>query len=78
MLGAGTALGRTILPGDAPVPGREPVVVVSFEAWQAFFGGRPDLIGTRILIRGSPMEVIGVTPKAFQDLGDTHATSGPR
>ena len=71
MLGAGTALGRTILPGDAVVPGREPVVVVSFEAWQTIFGGRTDIIGTRILIRGSPMEVIGVTLRGFQDLGDT-------
>jgi hypothetical protein len=47
MLGVGTALGRTILPGDAAVPGRELVVVISFEAWQTIFGGRTDIIGTR-------------------------------
>lgn len=71
MLGVGTALGRTILPEDAVVPGREPVVVVSFDAWQSIFAGRPDIVGTRIAIRGSLMEVIGVARKGFQDLGET-------
>jgi predicted permease len=71
MLGVGTALGRTLLPGDAVVPGGEPVVVLSFEAWQRIFGGRTDIIGTKIMIRGSPMEVIGVARKGFQDLSET-------
>ena len=71
MLGVGTALGRPLLPGDAAVPGREPVIVVSFEAWQTVFAGRSDIIGTKIMIRGSPMEVIGVARKGFQDLDET-------
>jgi predicted permease len=71
MLGVGAVLGRTILPEDGAVPGREPVVVLSFDAWQAVFAGRPDIVGTSILIRGSPMEVIGVARQGFQDLDET-------
>ena len=73
MLGVETALGRTVLPGDAAVPEREPVVVISFEAWQTIFAGRPDIIGTKIMIRGTPMEVIGVARKGFH-----HLSEGPR
>lgn len=68
MLGVGPALGRTLLPGDAAVPEREPVIVVSFEAWQTMFAGRPDIIGRTIMIRGSPMEVIGVAREGFRGL----------
>jgi predicted permease len=70
MLGVGTALGRPLLPEDAAAPGRDPVVVVSYEAWQTRFAGRPDIIGTTMMIRGSPMEVVGVARKGFQDLGE--------
>ena len=68
MLGVGTALGRTLLPEDAAAPGRDPVVVLSYEAWRTIFAGRPDIVGTKIMLRGSPMEVIGVARKGFQDL----------
>ena len=68
MLGVGTALGRPLFPGDAAVPEREPVIVVSFEAWQTMFAGRPDIIGTKMMIRGSPMEVIGVAREGFRGL----------
>jgi putative ABC transport system permease protein len=71
MLGVGTTLGRILLPEDAAVPGRDPVVVVSYEAWQTLFAGRRDIIGAKIMIRGSPMEVIGVARKGFQDLGES-------
>jgi len=70
MLGVGTSLGRTLLPEDAAVPGRDPVVVLSYEAWQTIFAGRTDIIGAKIMIRGSPMQVIGVARKGFQDLSE--------
>src|SRR2546430_3064175 len=34
MLGAGAALGRTLLPGDDAAPGSEPVIVLSYAAWR--------------------------------------------
>ena len=70
MLGVGAALGRTLLPEDATAPGREPVVVLSYDAWQRLFAGRADVIGTTIMIRGSPLEIVGVARKGFQDLSE--------
>jgi predicted permease len=69
MLGVGAALGRTLLPEDASAPGREPVVVLSYAAWQNQFAGNPDIIGKKILLRGYPFEVIGVAPSGFNGLG---------
>jgi predicted permease len=70
MLGVGSELGRPLLPDDASAPGREAVIVLSYQAWQSMFGGRPDIIGTKLLVRGFPMEVVGVARKGFQDLGE--------
>jgi ABC-type antimicrobial peptide transport system permease subunit len=60
----------TLLPEDASAPGREAVIVLSNEAWQSMFGGRPDIIGTTIVVHGFPMEVVGVARKGFQDISE--------
>lgn len=70
MLGVGSELGRPLLPDDASAPGREAVIVLSYQAWQSMFGGRPDIIGTKLVVRGFPMEVVGVARKGFQDLSE--------
>jgi predicted permease len=70
MLGVGTTLGRPLLPEDSEGPGREPSLVLSYQAWRTMFGGRPDIIGTKIMIRGFPMVVIGVARQHFQDLSE--------
>jgi predicted permease len=70
MLGVIAELGRPLLPEDTAAPGREPVIVLSYEAWQSLFGGRPDIIGTKIMVRGFPMEVVGVARKGFQGLSE--------
>jgi predicted permease len=70
MLGVGTVLGRPLLPEDAAEPGRDPVIVLSYQAWKDVFGGRPDIVGTKVAIRGYPMEVIGVARQGFQDLSE--------
>jgi predicted permease len=70
MLGVDSALGRTLLLEDAATAGRDPVVVLSYQAWQTIFAARPDIIGTKIMIRGFPMEIVGVARKGFQDLSE--------
>jgi len=70
MLGVGSELGRPLLPEDASAPGREAVVVLSYQAWQNMFRGRPDIVGTKIMVRGFPMEVVGVARKGFQDISE--------
>src|SRR5215471_2863445 len=57
-------LGRTFLP-DEDVPGGRLVTVLSYGLWQRRFGGRLDAIGKRIVVGGSPTEVIGVMPEGF-------------
>jgi predicted permease len=71
MLGVGTTLGRPLLPEDAAAPGREPFLVLSHQAWQSIFGGRPDIIGAKIMLRGVPMEVVGVAPPEFGGLSES-------
>jgi predicted permease len=68
MLGGVAALGRTLIPEDSPAPGREPVIVLSYTAWQNKFGGDPNIIGKKLALRGYPLEVIGVTREGFGGL----------
>lgn len=70
MLGVGAALGRTLAPEDSSAPGREPVVVLSYNAWQSLFGADPEILGRRVLLRGYPLEVIGVAQEGFDGLAE--------
>lgn len=71
MLGVNTVLGRPLFPEDSDAPGREAVIVLSYQAWQSKFGGRSDIVGMKILVRGFPMEVIGVASPEFHGLTET-------
>ena len=70
MLGAQCAIGRLILPQDAPSPGSQPVVVLANPLWKSAFAGDPSILGRKIRINGHPFEVIGVTSSDFMGLGD--------
>jgi predicted permease len=65
VLGVEPVLGRPILPGDADVPGRNPVAVVSYRYWQQALGADPAVIGRTIAINGTRFSVIGVMPARF-------------
>jgi MacB-like periplasmic core domain len=69
VLGVDAALGRTLLPEDASVPGREAVVVLSAVAWQTRFGADPEIVGKKITLRGYPFRVVGVANPGFRGLG---------
>ncbi|HEX7200496.1 MAG TPA: ABC transporter permease, partial [Dongiaceae bacterium] len=60
VLGVGPALGRVIQPEDDAAPGAGPVVVLSYDFWQARFGGAADIVGRKVLIGNHPMTVVGV------------------
>jgi putative ABC transport system permease protein len=64
MLGAVPVLGRTFLPGE-DVPGGPRVTMLSFEAWQARFGGRRDIVGQTVRLDETPYQIIGVLPEGF-------------
>ncbi len=65
LLGTRAALGRTFLPEEDKVPGANPVVVLSYGAWQSRFGGDPKLIGKTIKFNDLQYTVIGVAPASF-------------
>ena len=56
--------GRLIAPSD-DTRGAPPVAVVSYRAWQQHFGGDPSVIGTAVVIDGSPFTLVGIAPPGF-------------
>jgi predicted permease len=64
VLGVAPLYGRTITPDDDPM-GSLDVVVVSHGLWQRRWGGRPDLVGSTIMVDGAPALVAGVMPAGF-------------
>jgi predicted permease len=59
-------LGRTVLPSDVSTSGQaEPVIVLSFKAWQRLFEGRDEAIGKTVVLNDVPHTVIGVMPSRF-------------
>jgi putative ABC transport system permease protein len=47
---------------DEDRPGGAPVAIISAALWKRRYGGRPDAIGSRLVLDGRPLTVIGVAP----------------
>jgi putative ABC transport system permease protein len=62
-------LGRTFLP-EEDQPGAEPVIVLSYAAWQNYFGADPDILERRPILDGEAHQVVGVLPPGAFDRGD--------
>jgi putative ABC transport system permease protein len=62
------ALGRLITPNDDREGCGIQGVVLSYAFWQRNFGGRTNVIGSRLSLDQQPFEVIGVTPASFTGL----------
>ncbi len=65
VFGVNPILGRTFSPGEDQ-PGKNNVVVLSYEVWQQNFGGATDVIGRVVRLDGLPYTVIGVMPAGFR------------
>ena len=63
VLGVSPRLGRTFLAGE-DVPGAEPIAVLSFGLWQEL-GSDPSILGSRLMLDGTPRTVVGVMPRGF-------------
>ncbi len=64
-LGVPAFVGRTFDAVSEPAPGTAPYAVLSHDFWQRRFGGRADVIGQPINIRGTVFTVLGVEPSSF-------------
>ena len=62
------ALGRLLEESDDLQPGAHPVVVVSYEYWKSRLGGRPDVVGLKVLVNNFPMTVVGVAAAGFHGI----------
>lgn len=75
-LRAQASIGRAYVPqaGRAQAPDE---VVLSHALWQQRYGGRTDIVGTRLLLDGTPWTVVGVMPERFgvrtNELPESHA-----
>jgi predicted permease len=65
LLGVQPAIGRLIQPNEGRARGDAPVIVLTYEYWQARFGGDPSVVGRAVRLNGRPFTVIGVTPQSF-------------
>jgi putative ABC transport system permease protein len=58
------AVGRPFT--DAQARSGTGVAVIGYDLWQRRFGGRRDVVGEVIRLDGSPVEIVGVMPAAFE------------
>jgi macrolide transport system ATP-binding/permease protein len=68
VIGVPAAKGRTFLPEEDAVPGRNPVAVISHSLWQRRFNSDPDLIGKPIGINNQQLIVIGIAPPQYNGM----------
>ncbi len=66
MLGGCVSMGRPIMEGDDR-PGAA-VAVASYAAWKRRLGGDPAAVGTKLYLRGQPVELVGVACPEFNGL----------
>ncbi len=65
LLGATPTLGRTFLPEEYTASG-SPVVILSHDHWQHWFGGDPNVIGKTMTLSDKVYTVVGVLPEGFR------------
>jgi predicted permease len=65
VLGVSPAMGRLLLPSDDE-KNSNPVVVLSFNYWNAHFGGDPRVINQTLYINGHPFTIVGVAEPRFR------------
>lgn len=65
VLGAPMALGRGFVPPEDSVPGAYPVAVVGHDFWRRRLGADPGVVGSRIVVDGTPFTVVGVAAAGF-------------
>ena len=59
-------MGRSFLSDEVSESEDVRNVILNYRSWQNRFGGRPDVIGTKLQINGEPHIVVGVAPASFQ------------
>ncbi|MGH9742037.1 MAG: ABC transporter permease [Candidatus Acidiferrum sp.] len=66
MLGLEAVRGRMFAPDEGWVPGKDPLIVLSYKFWQKRFGGDPAVIGQTVQLNQHPFTIIGVAPESYR------------
>ena len=66
MLGVQAVRGRTFAPDEGWIPGKDPLVVLSYKFWQRRFGGDPSVIGQTVQVNQHPFTIIGIAPESYR------------
>jgi putative ABC transport system permease protein len=65
-LGLQPAMGRFLRADEVAAPGREPVIVISHDYWQAHLGGAANVVGQTLRVNDRRLTIVGVAPARFQ------------
>ncbi len=65
LLGFQPMLGRSFTSEEGP-SGHNHVAILSYGLWQSTFGGRKEIVGSRITLGGEDYDVVGVMPADFK------------
>jgi predicted permease len=65
VLGVPAQKGRTFLPEEDLVPGRNPVAVISHSLWQRRFNSDPEVIGKTVTVNERQLTVVGIAPASY-------------
>jgi predicted permease len=65
VLGIAPQFGRDFAP-DADRPGAPHTAILSHALWRERYGGRRDVLGSRMVLNDVPYEIVGIMPDRFQ------------
>ena len=65
LLGVEPIKGRTFLPEESE-PGKDQVVILSYDLWQRRFGGDPSIVGKMVTLDNYNLQIVGVMPAGFK------------
>jgi len=65
VLGIRALIGRTLTPDDDRRSSPNPVIVISYQAWQNRFAADPSIVGKKVKLNGLGYTVVGVAPQGF-------------
>jgi len=65
VLGVRPQLGRNFLPEEEVSAWQAPTAILSHRFWQQQFGGKADVVGSKVSINNKPVLITGVLPASF-------------
>jgi putative ABC transport system permease protein len=65
---AAPVLGRYFTEAESTPPGAAPLAVLGYGMWQTQYGGRRDVVGTRLQVGSVAYTIVGVAPRGFVGL----------